>query len=177
MNFENHYDVEQNAQQLPLQDLELPEQLSNYDLILKVQEILREPYSGRSFPGYENIDLSFAELETLIRNNRPDWQAALANVKGVYLISDRNTGKQYVGATYGDMGIWQRWNNYVDTGHGGNVELRRLVKKHGIDYCHKYFQFALLEHRQAHTSVNVIREREKWWKNILFTRNRGLNRN
>jgi len=176
VNFENHYGF---FRQLPLLDLKLSEEScgkSNHNGILKVQEILREPYSGRLFPGYENIDLSFAELETLIRNNRPDWQAALANVKGVYLISDSYTGKQYVGATYGDMGIWQRWNNYVDTGHGGNVELRKLVKKHGIDYCRKYFQFALLEHRQAHTSVNVIHEREKWWKNILFTRNRGLNR-
>lgn len=142
--------------------------------ILKVQEILREPYSGRSFPGYENVDLSFAELETLIRNDRPDWQAALTSMKGVYLISDKKTGEQYVGATYGDMGIWQRWNNYVDTGHGGSVELRRLVNEHGIDYCRKYFQFALLEHRQAHTSLDVIREREQWWKNILRTR---LNRN
>ena len=176
VNFENHYDVEQNAQ-IPFQDIELPEQSSNYDLILKVQEILREPYSGRSFPGYENIDLSFAELEVLIRNDRRDWKAALASVKGVYLISDKKTDEQYVGATYGDMGIWQRWNNYVDTGHGGNVALQKLVKKYKIDYCRKYFQFALLEHRQAHTSVNVIQEREQWWKNILRTRDRGLNRN
>ena len=38
-----------------------------------MQEILREPYSGRSFPGYEDIDVSFDELETLVRNNRYDW--------------------------------------------------------------------------------------------------------
>lgn len=174
--FKNHYDVEQNAQLL-LQDLELPEQSPNYAPILKVHEILRERYSGRSFPGYENIDLSFAELEVLVRNERPDWKAALASVKGVHLISDKKTDEQYVGATYGDMGICQRWNDYVDTGHGGNVALQKLVKKHSIDYCRKYFQFALLEHRQAHTSVDVIREREQWWKNILRTRDRGLNRN
>ncbi|MEQ8693195.1 MAG: GIY-YIG nuclease family protein, partial [Pseudomonadales bacterium] len=58
VNFENHYD-----------DLE-------------VQEILREPYSGREFPGYEDIDLSFEELEALVRNDRPDWKSALANAKG-----------------------------------------------------------------------------------------------
>lgn len=28
----------------------------------EVQEILREPYSGRSFPGYDDIDLSFEDL-------------------------------------------------------------------------------------------------------------------
>ncbi len=142
--------------------------------ILKVQEILREPYSGRSFPGYENIDLSFAELEALVRNDRPDWRVPLTSMKGVYLISDKKTDEQYVGATYGDMGIWQRWKNYVETGHGGNAALQELVQECGIDYCRKYFQFALLEHRQAHTSVDVIQEREKWWKNILRTR---LNRN
>ena len=36
---------------------------------------------GRPFPGYEDIDLSFEEIETLVRNCRPDWKAAL-RVKG-----------------------------------------------------------------------------------------------
>ena len=72
---------------------------------LVVQEILREPYSGRSFPGFEDIDLSFEELETLVRNSRPDWQAALSSIKGIYLISDISTGKRYIGSAYGDQGI------------------------------------------------------------------------
>jgi len=55
---------------------------------LEVQEILREPYSGRAFPGYEEIHLSFAELETLVHNAQPDWKAALESVKGIYLITD-----------------------------------------------------------------------------------------
>jgi hypothetical protein len=41
----------------------------NYYSGLEVQEVLREPYSGRSFPGFEDIDLSFEELETLVRNS------------------------------------------------------------------------------------------------------------
>lgn len=176
VNFENYYDVEQN-EQLLFRDIELREQSPNYDPIFKVQEILRERYSGRSFPGYENIDLSFAELDTLIRNDRPDWKVALASVKGVYLISDKNTDKRYVGVAYGDMGIWQRWHNYVDTGHGGNVELQELVRGNGIEYCRKYFQFALLEYRPAYTSDDVVRKREQWWKNVLGTRESGLNRN
>ena len=176
VHLEELYDVEQNAQLL-FQDLELPEQSPNYDPILKVHEILHEPYSGRSFPGYENIHLSFEELETIIRNDQSDWQAALASVKGVYLIRDRNTGKQYVGAAYGDMGIWQRWNNYVHTGHGGNVELQKLVRENGIEYCRKHFQFALSEYRPAYTSDDVVRKREQWWKNVLGTRESGLNRN
>ena len=103
VNFENHYD-----------DFE-------------VSELLRAPYSGRTFPGYESIDLPFTELSTLIQNDRPDWKSALENVKGVYLITDTSTGKRYVGSAYGDQGIWSRWGAYVSSGHGGNKELQELV--------------------------------------------------
>jgi len=144
----------------------------------QVQEILREPYSGRSFPGFENIDLSFEELETLVRNNRPDWKAALASVKGIYLISDITTGKHYIGSASGDQGIWSRWCAYVATGHGGNAELRTLVSDPTLDYCRKSFRFALLEFRPSVTSDDVILMRESFWKRILLTRGEyGLNRN
>ncbi len=46
--------------------------LENHYGDFEVKEILAEPYSGRKFPGYENIDLSFDELETLVRNGRLD---------------------------------------------------------------------------------------------------------
>ena len=73
----------------------------------EVQEILREPYSGRAFPDFEDIDLSFDELETLVRNDRADWKAALESVKGVYLITDKKTGKRYVGSASGEQGIFR----------------------------------------------------------------------
>jgi hypothetical protein len=34
-------------------------------------------------PGYEDIDISFEEIETLVRNNRQAWKAALERVKGI----------------------------------------------------------------------------------------------
>lgn len=145
---------------------------------LEVQEVLREPYSGRSFPGFEDIELSFEELETLVRNSRPDWKAALASVKGIYLISDTKTGKRYVGSAYGNQGIWSRWCSYVATGHGGNVELGALVSDPKLDYCRKSFRFALLEYRPAPTPDDVILKREAFWKRILLSRGEhGLNRN
>jgi len=155
VNFENHY----------------PE--------LEVQEILREPYSGRVFPGYEAIDLSFEELEALVRNDRPDWKGALESVKGIYLVTDKTTGKRYVGSAYGHQGIWSRWCNYIATGHGGNVELRALAEADtSIDYCRRSFQFSLLECRQFSTPDEVLLGRENFWKQILLTRGgRGLNRN
>ena len=145
---------------------------------LEVQEILREPYSGRLFPGFENIDLSFEELETLVRNSRPDWRAALGSAKGVYLISDVTTGKRYVGSAYGQQGIWSRWSAYVATGHGGNIELRELARDPTLEYCRRSFRFALLEYRASPTPDDVILSRETFWKRVLFTRGEhGLNRN
>ena len=153
VNFENHY-----------RDFE-------------VQEILREPYAGRAFPGFEGIDLSFEELEALIRTERPDWKAALESVKGVYLITDTTTGRRYVGSASGDLGMWARWWSYVETGHGGNLELRALVTDPTLEYGRKAFRFALLEYRPNSTPDDVILTREAFWKRILLTRGAGgLNR-
>jgi hypothetical protein len=152
--------------------------LENHYPGFEVQEILREPYSGTVFPGFEQIDVSFEELETLVRNQRPDWKAALESVKGIYLITDTTTGKRYVGSSYGVEGIWSRWCGYISSGHGGNVELRTLAKDTSLDYCRKSFRFALLEYRPNLTSDDTVLAREAFWKRILLTRgNDGLNRN
>ena len=145
---------------------------------LEVQELLRESYSGRSFPGFEGIDLSFTELETIVRNGRPDWRATLSSVKGIYLISDTSTGKRYVGSAYGVGGVWSRWCEYVVTGHGDNVELRKLVTDPTLEYCRKSFSFALLEHRLGQAPDKMILDREGFWKSILLARGEyGLSRN
>ncbi|WP_170401490.1 GIY-YIG nuclease family protein [Ruegeria arenilitoris] len=144
----------------------------------EVQEVLREAYSGRLFPGFDNIDLSHDELRTVVRNNREDWRAALENVKGIYLITDTHSGRRYVGSAYGDQGIWSRWRAYIDTGHGGNVELRALVRREGMEYCREHFRFALLEYRSERTPDDTIIARETFWKQILLTRGeQGYNRN
>ena len=150
----------------------------NHYADFEVQEILREPYTGRTFPGFENIDLPFAELEALVHHSRPDWKAALSNAKGVYLISDTITGKRYVGSAYSPEGIWSRWCEYAATGHGHNVELRSLVSDPTLAYCREAFQFALLEHRPMSATDKEIQDRESFWKRILLTRGEfGLNRN
>ena len=143
----------------------------------EVLEILREPYSGQPFPGYESIDLTFSQLETLVRNNRTDWKTALENVHGVYLITDTKTGKRYVGSAYGEQGIWSRWAEYATSGHGWAAELRELVKP-DLDYPRKHFRFAVLEYRAASTPEDVILKRETFWKEALLTRGKyGLNSN
>lgn len=143
-----------------------------------VTEILRESFAGRPFPGFEDIDISFGEIETLVRNGRLDWKTALENVKGIYLITDKNTGKRYVGSAYGEGGVWSRWLSYLETGHGGNVELRRLVADPSLDYCRAHFRFALLEQRPTRAGDDLILKRENFWKQLLLSRgDQGLNRN
>lgn len=152
--------------------------LENHYEELTVSEVLREPYSGQRFPGYEDIDISFGELEDLVQNSRPDWKAALEHVKGVYLITDTRTGKRYIGSAYSDEGIWSRWVSYVSSGHGGNAELRQLVKDQGVSYPRTNFRFVLLEYHAPRTSEEKVIERETFWKNALLTRGEyGLNRN
>ena len=151
---------------------------SHYDSF-RVREILREPYTGKPFPGYEEIDVSFQELETLVRKDRPDWKIALESVKGVYLVTDTQTGRRYVGSAYGEHGVWSRWSSYIFSGHGENVELRKLTNDDGnLDYYRAHFRFALLERRLSNTPDNIITDREAYWKRILLTRGEhGLNRN
>lgn len=146
---------------------------------MQVAEILPAPYGGRPFPGYLDIDVSFGELKALASRDPPDWKSPLANVKGIYLITDRSTNRRYVGSAYGDFGIWSRWKSYLDTGDGGNVGLRALLEKQEdrLAYCRRNFRFALLEHRSVSTPDDVIRDREKWWKEVLLSRDFGHNRN
>jgi hypothetical protein len=145
---------------------------------MSLLEILREPYSGEPFCGYENIDHEFSALEVIVREVRPDWKAALENVKGVYLITDKLTGKRYVGSAYGTSGIWSRWSCYIGTGHGWNDELTALIKAKGIDYARSHFKFTLLEYRPMKVDDQALIERENFWKEALLTRGKfGLNRN
>ena len=152
--------------------------LENHFEKMSVAELLREPYSGERFPGYENINHDFTLLETVFRTHRPDWKAALANIKGVYLISDKGNGRKYVGSAYGGTGIWSRWSSYIDSGHGGNKDLAKLIGREGLDYAHKNFRIALLEYRPAKTDDAVIIGRECFWKEALLSRSpHGYNKN
>lgn len=151
--------------------------LENVYSEMVVSELLREPYSGEQFPGYENINHDFSFLETVFRSDRSDWKLMLENVKGVYLIVDKSNGKKYVGSAYGPFGIWRRWGCYIGTGHGFNDELTKLIDEKGIEYARKNFRLSLLEYRPARTDDHVIISRENYWKEALLSRKFGYNRN
>jgi len=149
----------------------------NYYHTLRVSEILRRPYTGEAFCGYDQIDVSFSMLETIFVIQRADWKAALENAKGVYVITDISNGKRYVGSAYGTTGLWSRWACYIGTGHGFTDELTRVIKENGIEYARTNFRFALLEHRTPKTDDKIITDREQYWKNVLLSRQYGYNKN
>lgn len=145
---------------------------------LEVIELLPVAYDGDDFPGYENIRLSYSQLSTIIKRKRSGWIAALKNQKAVYLITDRKTGKMYVGSATAHYGmLLQRWSSYIDNGHGGNVELKALVRDKGFDYVKENFQYSVLENYNARMDDNYILKRESWWKETLCSREHGYNSN
>jgi len=142
-----------------------------------VSQIFDKPYSGESFCGHENINHDFHILETIIKTAKNDWKTALEYIKGVYLIVDKNNGKMYVGSAYGDSGIWSRWGEYIDTGHGGNKDLMEIIAKEGFDYARNNFKFSLLDYYFMKTDDQVIIDREQYWKNVLLPGTFGYNKN
>lgn len=143
---------------------------------ITVSEILRERLSIGEFPGYRAVNLSFEELRLITRQALQSWRVALSNVAGVYLISDVQSGQLYVGSAYGEGGIWQRWSVYAENGHGGNLELRRLLSNNGKARA-EAFRYSVLEVADIHTSKGDVLQRESHWKNVLLSRAHGLNAN
>lgn len=128
-----------------------------------VEEILPSVYNNDHFPGYNNVNVSWKSLKNLI--TKDSWRTALQNQKGVYLLVDSNTGRKYVGSAYGEDMILSRWENYLQTCHGGNKRLKEL----GADYIKDYFYFTILETFNKNTDKIII-DRESHWKEVLQTR-------
>ena len=145
---------------------------------LEVVQILNEQYTGNEFPGYENVRLSYPLLKNIVDRQLPGWVDALRNQKAVYLITATKTGKLYVGSATSQTGmLLQRWSSYAADGHGGNIELRELVKQQGLDYVKENFQYSILENYNARMDDGYILKRESWWKETLCTRTHGYNKN
>lgn len=142
---------------------------------MTVREIRAEPLHLEEFPGFKSVDLAFNELEIIVRQNTTSWRTALSNVAGVYLISDPEAGKLYVGSATGEGGIWGRWCSYTD-GHGQNKALEELVSVEGSARA-AAFRFSILEIADLHASADDVLRRESHWKRVLLTRAHGYNRN
>lgn len=145
-----------------------------------VSQILPDIYDGEHFSGYDNVSLSYRSLASIIARKKSDWIGALQNQKAVYVITDRSSGKLYIGSATGKNGmLLGRWSAYVENGHGGNQALIELVDKKGFDYVKNNFQYSILENYNTSVDDTVILERECWWKEALQSRNKssGYNKN
>ena len=151
---------------------------SNLIYELEVIEILPSVYSGFDFPGYDNVSLSYNELETIVNGNYPSYQNALYNQKAVYLLTDKATGKLYVGSATSENGmLLARWSNYVANGHGGNVDLIALVNEKGFNYIKQNFQYTILENYNSKIDDEYILKRESYWKKVFRSKEFGYNKN
>jgi limonene-1,2-epoxide hydrolase len=146
-----------------------------YDNEKVIVQILPKGYIG-SFPGLLNTVLDFGELERLMQYSEAniEWKNHLSSVNGIYLILDTKTGNQYIGSAYGKEGIWQRWNNYSITRHGGNKELMALCKKESY---FRNFRFSILQTLPSNITNDEIIKIENLYKEKLGSRVHGLNQN
>ena len=85
----------------------------------------------------------------------------------MYLLACVRTGKLYVGAAYSAGGFWRRWEDYMATGHGGNVLMQELVAAE--------YQVSILEVASSSASPADVIAMESRWKAKLLTKEFGLN--
>ena len=129
--------------------------------ILELRTAFKEP----AFPGFMAFQKQLAQLESL----PPSWQEVLSSTHGIYLLVCPKTREQYVGSATGEGGFWQRWQDYIKMGHGGNVALK---SRDPSDY-----QVSILEVAGSSARIQDILDMEFRWKSKLMSREMGLNRN
>lgn len=126
---------------------------------------LRREFKEPDFPGFLTFIKPLSELDKLPKT----WITALQTSKGVYLLTCPKTKEQYVGSATGEEGFWGRWQDYVKTGHGGNVALK---SRNPSDY-----QVSILEVAGTASMADDILKMEQRWKSKLQSQKMGLNRN
>ena len=119
--------------------------------------------------------INFNELNSLISNDAAGWKEALSSTRGVYLITDSESGDQYVGSATGANGIWGRWRDYAKSGHGNNKIMIDRVQN--IETFAGNLKFSILE-----TLGNLATRQdgiaaEARWKSKLGKRATILNAN
>lgn len=145
---------------------------------LIVREILPSIFTGFDFPGYDNVCLSYDQLKTIVMGYYPSYHNALEHQKAVYLQTDMLTGKLYVGSATAKSGmLLSRWKTYIKNGHGGNVDLIKLVEEKSFDYIKNNFQYTIIENFNSKVDDDYVLQREKYWKDVLQTRKFGYNKN
>lgn len=115
-------------------------------------------------------------LGLILREDNRSWIRALSDVKGIYLLTDEEGGKLYVGKADGAEGVWGRWMSYLRTGHGGNASLKEAFGDLAGPRSDQV-KFSVLEVMGLNCEKGEIGRREEHWKRVLLTRRFGHNRN
>jgi len=142
---------------------------------LLIEELKPERVSMEEFPGFNQVQITMAQLDLVVKHDLESWRRSLSLVKGIYVITDAKNGKLYVGKADGAEGLWGRWCTYAVTTHGNNVA---LMQEFGIEAPpeRKFdLRFSILE--IAPPTATDLDERERHWKAVLDSRNSGYNRN
>ena len=132
---------------------------------------IKRAMSINEFSSYSDVNLSLDEIKKIVNNplSNQTWVNALKSVRGIYLIKDSSDGKLYVGSAYGVDGVFQRWSEYAQSGHGGNLDLLKRNPQN--------FEFSILEILHPRTSATEVIAIENKWKNQLGSReNNNLKR-
>lgn len=128
---------------------------------------IAQQYEPR-FPGFRIFVRLIDEIPTLPNG----WQQVLRSVKGVYLLVDIDSGRQYVGSAKGGDSLLGRWLEYAVSGDGGNVELKK-ANRNG----RRKYQVSVLEVVDENTPDDTIEQIESYWKSKLLSREFGVNLN
>lgn len=128
------------------------------------------------FPGFDRVLVDRPTLQAIITDARyASWRTALGAVQGIYLITDRSTGKHYVGKADGGERILGRWSTYAKDGHGGNKRMKALAE---LDPEHSgHFQWSILRVFGPSTPKHDVDQEEAHFKRALLSKDFGLNEN
>lgn len=151
--------------------------LKTYIDMAKVISIDDKNKNVVEFKGFNQVYLDYNELCLILSDENSDYYKILSNIKGVYCLTDRATGKLYIGSAYGNDGIAGRWKEYMSTFDGGNKKLIDLKNKMDDKYIKKFFTFTLIEFFGMNISSEYVLERENYWKKVFNTIEKGYNCN
>ncbi|AGO57729.1 hypothetical protein SOD_p00550 (plasmid) [Serratia plymuthica 4Rx13] len=143
---------------------------------LAITDIARTRRTLGRFPGYREVCIDMRTLGLILRGDHASWINALSVVKGIYLLTDEDGGKLYVGKADGAEGLWGRWMGYLRTGHGGNAGLIEAFGDLAVTRLGQV-KFSVLEIMDMNCDKDEIDRREAHWKRVLLTRRYGHNRN
>lgn len=133
------------------------------------------PLNHVQFKNYYDFILDRSQFELIFKEEFPEWKKALSAINCIYLITDKSTGLQYIGSTYGKSGLWGRWEGYFKTIHNEN---RKLVELTAKDLNYRYnFQYTILQVLPINITSKEAIDRETLYKNKLGSRAFGLNCN